>query len=363
MRFEKIPERISAKFRQLLRYYSCTKSTAKLNPNSKTAVVNLGRYLLNKDSGRYSFIICQILKFSGFEVVVKLDPEFFYTEAPYKKMLLAQDFTKIRNTSLNTGSIELRGSDLKKKTIKLFYGYGLIRNRIKAYYLPYTLHPRFYQKYTDNTNFNVFREGERMLRVIFAGNFERSLYDNSILKEDFEGTISRVEVLDHIAAKYSKDSRIVYSSTKEDLYDLLNTKSMVQNFMISKVRTPDEDWLSILSKGDFYLCLPGVRMPWSHNALETMAVGTIPILQYNDFFYPPLVHLENCIAFDSFDSLDKAIEIALNMKEEEVASMRQRVIRYYNEYLSTGQTIKKLQTFFASEEETMSVAIPFLNGK
>jgi hypothetical protein len=359
---EKLLNRISTKFQQLSRYYTYTENKPKLYPNSKIAVVNLGRFLLNKDRGRYSFILCQILKFSGFEVVVKLDTRFFFRETPYKEMLLAQNFTRVRGSSVKSGFIELHGGAVKKKSIKLLYGYGLLQNKIDAYYLPYTLHPRFYQKYTENTCFKVFRGKARTSRIIFAGNFERSLYDGSVLKEDFKGTISRVEVLDFIKAKYADNPRIINCQTKEHLYDSLKSRPTVKSFIMSEVKTPEDDWLSILSKCDFYLCLPGVRMPWSHNAFETMAVGTIPILQYNNLFYPPLVHLQNCIAFDSFETLGEAIQIALDMKEEDVVLMKQQVVEYYETYLNTERTIKKIQTFLTSTEETMTIAIPFLNG-
>jgi hypothetical protein len=354
---------ISKKFKHPLRYYFYTKSKARHDPDSKVAVVNLGWFLLDKDWGRYSFIICQILKFSGFKVVVKLDYKFFYSLLPYKRMLLAQDYTKVRHTSVKPGFIELHGKNLEKKSIKLIYGYTLFRNKVEAYYLPYTLHPRFYQEYSDNTNFQAFRDTERKIRIIFAGNFEKSAYSRPILKEDFEGIITRVEVLDHISANYSKDSRIIYSPTKEHLYNLLETKSTVNNFIVIEVKTPEEDWLHILSKGDFYLCLPGGAMPLSHNAFESMALGTIPILQYDDLFYPPLQHLRNCIAYSSYDTLDEAIELALNMKEEALLLMKQEVIKYYDEYLATEQTIKRIQAFANSDEETMTIAIPFLNKK
>lgn len=363
MQLKKKLLKMSRKVKQPVKYYFHTKSNARLDPDDSVAVVNLGWFLLDKDWGRYSFIICQILKFSGFKIAVKLDYQYFYSLLPYKKMLLAQDYIKVRNTSVKPGFIELLGKNQGRKSIKLLYGYSLFRDKIEAYYLPYTLHPRFYQTFPENTNFSVFRDAERTMRIIFAGNFERSAYSRAILKEDFAGIITRVEVLDHIRANYSNDPRIKYSPTKEHLYNLLETKSNTNSFTVIEVKTPEEDWLRILSKGDFYLCLPGGAMPLSHNAFESMAVGTIPILQYDDLFNPPLQHLKNCIAYSSYDKLDEAIELALNMKEEALLLMKQNVIKYYDEYLATEQTIKRIQNFAKSEEEILTIAIPFLNRR
>lgn len=363
MQIKKKIRRITDKYQRLFKYFLKTTKKGKVNPDVNTAVVHLDSFLLNKDRGRYSFIICQILKFSGYDVVVKMDRRFFLKEGPYKTMLLAQDFTYVRTTRTKVGTIEIYGKDLKRRSIKLHYGFKLINNEIAAYYLPYTLHPRFYLDYTGNTNFQVFRETERKTRIIFAGNFERELYARAILKDNFEGIISRVDVLDYIKASYANDSRVVYSPTKEDLYALLVSKPSVNKLVLSDVKTPEADWLSILSKADFYLCLPGMAMPWSHNAFESMAVGTIPIIQYNYLFYPHLVHLENCIAYDSFDSFDEAIELALNMTVEQVSIMKQKVIEYFDKYLSTERTINKIQSFVGGEQETMTIAMPFIYEK
>lgn len=351
----------SKKYRRLSRYFFHTKEKIS-DPGA--AVVNFGEFLLNMDMGRYSFILCQLFKFSGFPVIIKLYPAFFNKQGPYREMLLTQVFARVRRVDVAACTITLPERQSKKKIIKLVYGYDLIENKIEAYYLPYTLHPRFYQTYNDNTNFQTFRMTVRTAGIIFAGNFERSAYSRTILKDDFEGIISRVEVLDYISAKYSRDSRVIYPETIESFYrSLEEEKSSSLTFIISQVKTPVEDWLAILSKGNFYLCLPGGAMPWSHNAIEAMAVGTIPIIQYNHLFYPPLTHLKNCIAFYDYESLNEAIEVALNMDDERLDIMRQQVVNYYNDYLATEQTTKRIQDFYHSDEEVMTIALPFLPRK
>jgi len=363
MQIKKLSERVNRKVRQQLSYYYYTKDRSRMEADENTAIVNLGWFLLDKDWGRYSFILCQLLKFSGFKIVVKLDRYFFYTLAPYKRMLLAEDYVRVRHVKAETDSIKLHCPGGVKKNIKLVFGYQLFKDKIDAFYLPYMLHPRFYQNYADNTDFSGYRNQEKKAGIIFAGNFERKAYTRAILKEDFPGTISRVEVLDHIQANYPNDSRVIYSSAKDHLYTLLDSGTARNSFVISEAKTPLEDWLPFLSKGNFYLCLPGGAMPLSHNAFEAMAVGTIPILQYKDLFYPSLEHLKNCLAYDSYETLDQAIELALSMKEEELQRMKAGVIKYYDTYLATRQVIKRIKTFADSEKENMTIAIPYLNTK
>ena len=353
---------ISTKIRHVLKYFYYTQHKMELDLQEQTAVVHLSRSLLNKDMGRYALVICQMLKFSGFQLIVQVDPDFF-SNTPYKNMLRKQGFTFVRSTSLKPDSISFHVQDRNKKVISLIYGDGSPEHKAAAYHLPYPLHPRFYATHLNSSDFDVYREQGRTTRIIFSGNFDRDLYSKPILKKRFPGTISRVEALDHIITKHAADSRVVLSATKDDLYHRLRSKPAVQEFIISEARTPDDDWLSILSKGDFYLCLPGVRMPWSHNAIEAMAVGTIPILQYNDLFYPPLEHLKNCITYSSYASLDEAIQTALAMSEEQVQSMKEAVIGYHDKYLATSQTLDRIQSFVHSTEESMLVALPFLEKK
>jgi glycosyltransferase involved in cell wall biosynthesis len=242
----------------------------------------------------------------------------------------------------------------------LFY-FMVPDEQIDAYYLPYTLHPRFYRTFSDNTNFDACRKASRATRIIFSGNFERSLYNNKVLKDNFGWTISRVDILDHVKSAYKDDPRILYAPTQKHFYDLLRQVESRSKFIIAEVKTDPEDWLKILSSGDFYLCLPGMGMPWSHNAFEAMAIGTIPIIQYNHLFNPALVHQENCLAYHDFDSFNTALELALNMKPEEVERMKANVIAYYDAYISTKQIIKRIQSFYASDEETLTIALPYLN--
>lgn len=358
---QKTIENITGKVKKRFRYYAHTKSKIRRKPEGQVAEVNFEGFLLNRDMGRYSFILCQILKFSGFKVVVKLDPRYFLNEVPYKQMLLSQDYIKVRNSNASTRSVLLQGPGKKQKQINFICSYKLIDEKIDAYYLPYTLHPRFYRSFADNTNFDSFRKSPRATRIIFSGNFERKLYNNKVLKDNFGWTISRVDMLDHIKAHYADDVRIIYAPSQKDFYKLLTVDHSKDKFIIAEVKTDPQDWLKILSSGDFYLCLPGMGMPWAHNAFEAMAVGAIPIIQYNNLFNPPLIHLENCLSYNSFESFNEALELALNMKAEDVQRMKEQVIAYYEEYISTKQIIKRIQTFYASEDETLTIAMTYLN--
>lgn len=94
-----------------------------------------------------------------------------------------------------------------------------------------------------------------------------------------------------------------------------------------------EPWLEVLSKSNFFVCPPGVIMPSSHNSIEAMAVGTIPLINYPEWFYPRLEHMKNCIEFSNEKDLISQVKHISNMKQTQIEQMRNNVIEYYEKYL------------------------------
>jgi hypothetical protein len=73
-----------------------------------------------------------------------------------------------------------------------------------------------------------------------------------------------------------------------------------------------------------------------HNVIEAMAVGTIPILAYPDWFDPELEHCKNAIIYSDKEDLVNKIKIAIKMPQEEILKLRKGVLEYYNHFLSKG---------------------------
>jgi hypothetical protein len=73
-----------------------------------------------------------------------------------------------------------------------------------------------------------------------------------------------------------------------------------------------------------------------------MAVGTIPILEYPEYFNPPLENFKNCIVYTGKEDITAKVRIALNMPPNEVAKMREEVIIYYEKNLSPQASINNL---------------------
>ena len=104
------------------------------------------------------------------------------------------------------------------------------------------------------------------------------------------------------------------------------------------VKIKEEDWLPTLAKAQFYLACPGVVTPQSHNLVEAMSVGCIPVLSYGGLV-PPLEHGVNCISFKDENNLVLRIKEILEMSNDRIASISKNVIEYYDQYLTTATVI------------------------
>jgi glycosyltransferase involved in cell wall biosynthesis len=100
--------------------------------------------------------------------------------------------------------------------------------------------------------------------------------------------------------------------------------------------------MDAMSRSDFFISPPGWRMPHSHNLIEAMSVGTIPITNYHSYMRPPLTPGGDCLAFSTLEELENVIDRALNMEAKEVQRLRKGVISYYDENLEPERFGKKL---------------------
>jgi glycosyltransferase involved in cell wall biosynthesis len=211
--------------------------------------------------------------------------------------------------------------------------------------IPFSMHPIMYYlgKYR---NLQPYRENERKLRVFFGGNTAKELYNNPLMKR--QGQLTRLEALEALLAGCPK---VKYIENIKKLQDILNSRQYLnegrvwradwQNNRSAKLNTTK--WLDAISRSDFFLCFSGTDFPMCHNAIEAMAVGTIPIIGYHDWFTPALEHKKNAIVFSGTADLVQKVNEVLNMSPDEIREMRQNVIKYYEEHLSQPGFIRKFE--------------------
>jgi hypothetical protein len=106
-----------------------------------------------------------------------------------------------------------------------------------------------------------------------------------------------------------------------------------------------------MSGSNFAICPPGWLIPHSHNLVEAMSVGTIPITNYHSYVRPSLTPGSNCLGFSTLEELERVIDFALCMPLAEIQRLREGVI--YEEYIEPKSFGKKLMECLSSISELM----------
>lgn len=348
--------------------YAKTSKDFILKKDEKYAIVNVDEQFKTDDRNRYFYMLCMYLNYAEFKVVVKINwRDFSNTSATdFKSLIFKQKFTFVRRCFTPLNTVVLVQPNTPDHIIRLSYGHSLSQgynNLISSGQFdciaPYPMYALQYQCYLDPTIQETIKKSKRTIKILFSGAVNRK-YDR-IKVNNFFNVLSRPEVVKFISTL--SDKTIILKKNDADTLkqeQLINSKDYTNKVVVSEVRTEREDWLKLLSRADFFICPPGVIMPWSHNCIEAMSVGTIPILQYTESFYPNLKHGENCLRFTNEQELGMAIENALAMEQSEIEVMRKNVFNYYNSHLSMDSVIKKIQTFSKSSQPELKVAIPFI---
>lgn len=107
----------------------------------------------------------------------------------------------------------------------------------------------------------------------------------------------------------------------------------------------------------FFLALPGILVPNSHNLTEAMASGCIPVIQdtYAKYLYPSLEDGVNAVFFKNLEELDGKIKILFYLNEDRLTEYRENIKLYYNSYLSPQAIVnivtnRKLDKIFIQGE-------------
>jgi len=354
-------------------YYNIRYIKKKFTPKEGIyAIVNLDNHIKNDDQSRYLYIICMFLNHAGFNVIVKTHwSEFKSLKKPldFKSLLLKQNYLFVSNCSAPLNTIVLVQPNTPNHVIHLSYGYHLsykYNNMIQSgkadCIAPYPMHPDQYKFYLAPAFLQTLKNSNKTMKVFFAGSINESMYAKERIKKFFN-VIPRLELIQFILSNFKKSRKLQNDDDKLILKQLLSSTEYFNEVIISEVKTKEEDWLKTLSKTDFFICPPGVRIPWCHNCVEAMSVGAIPILEYADLFYPNLKNMKNCLSYTNFEELKMAIEKALAMEPPEIGKMQKNVLNYYNDYLSINSITKKIITFSNSPQHELKVAFPFIMTK
>ena len=308
-------------------------------------VVDLDRTFPDIHDRRYFFLILQTLLDAGYRVDVVWKISF----GDYRRLYRTYEgfITKLRGVRIVARSPEPSKSALLftnrpanakvgwKKIVELDCDVLAARDAEPELVMPYFMHPEQY-KYEARRRVAGMRANRRRLRILFSGNLAREDYQNPLPGDK----LTRFE----IAQALQTMSGIELPTEEKEFREMfLRAHKPCVIHDRRGFAVADANWLETIAQSDFFLCLPGSRMPLCHNVIEAMAVGTIPILNYGEWLNPPLRHGDTCIGFNTLAELRERIEEILNLDENSVERFRQNVINYYEEHASPRGFRQKLE--------------------
>ena len=247
-----------------------------------------------------------------------------------------------------TDMLELSNGE-RRKTVTLDYDYYEPTHgggEKPALYFPYYMHPDVYKKGIDG-QCNKLRGTEKSIRLLFAGSFDERVYRDNLRFDMMNRYDVCKTVIDAFGEKVTivdtpqKLEELKSGETASDIVFII-TKSLENN--LQKHLLDQTGYLEMVSRSWFFLSPPGVKIPHSHNLIESMAVGTVPVFNYNRYFYPPLEDGKNCLAFETGDELITAVQTCLSMNEEQRAQIRREALAFYDTYLAPEVAFNTLES-------------------
>ena len=309
-------------------------------PPTRRLFVTLSSDLIYTAEGRRIFYVLNPFVIAGYQVQLLRHPEFdkFGREG---KMLLALDgltvvdevpsVTEDMTYLFDVERPDCRRRQWRKKIVlrfDVFSSYaGATDQGRPPIIVPWPIHPT--QAGPDlQERLERARGNQKQIGVFFSGDVKGYTNRHIFFPRP---KLTRTEVLDTLCEQLPGQTRFL--GDDDEIDQAFSQPNLDQCVIIDTSKTWIDDWLNRLSKADFFLSAPGIVMPICHNAVEAMAVGAIPIINYPEWFQPPLEHMRNCIVFDYQQDLKKKVTDALNMDRGRIDQLREGAIRYYQQHL------------------------------
>jgi hypothetical protein len=290
---------------------------------------------------RYLFQLCWMLTAEGYRIRMPLQPAAVDDEDLRDLLNLpgveCGCTTRVdRDTALLAGAVADASDDIGAVRL-VFDPSTVIDNPAECRMLQYPPHRRTVLSSAWTARARLARENHRRARILYAGSCDHHYAEQVCGLPGRRLSVERVRT-----GLFPLEQNPVTSGSRFRRRFVYPGGPIDQVFVELGFNRQPWEWLYVLGLADFFLCLPGREMPMCHNAVEAMAVGSIPILSYPDWFHPPLEDGKNCIVFCSDDELVPAIRRALAMSEREIRVLRESATKYYETWLTESASARRL---------------------
>lgn len=308
---------------------------------------------IEKIRRRYVFQLLHVLSFTDYEVGLRMGmddinkyvdsrEDYRISDVRNYRTYLRRPASEGRFVFLSDSRSELLASSGWKKRVHV--DYGCFNGRDPGFSVPFGVDPpQVLAGRTRARALDHYRSRESKVTLLFAGACQPKEYATDEITELF-GKVPRNELYEMLCRVLDEGN---YTTT-QDPKSLLNADEKIDAALFvlgdkQDRRVSKEDWFRVLSAADFFVAGPGVYMPMSHNAVEALAVGTIPILEYPDLFTPNLANAGGCVAFEGREEFLDRVRSCLNMGTVTREKLKRRATEYYDTHLSPRVIGKHLQ--------------------
>lgn len=327
--------------RKVLSYFFLLKvlfMSSFIKPKQKKIYIDVRGIVLN----RYLFNFIKFFTLNDYTVYLPYDSSVIGKlsfdnkngEPKYASMILKEKI-KIGKPRKNTGVSWIAKEQLSND----FFNSEYYNNKL-YYHVPMSKYPLMYN--SEYLSMNTDLVSDRKISGFMSGNFENTRYTR-ITKNNYFDIPNRVEIFTFLSSQsYNKEIK-----TQNELISFIESD---QDNVVLLINAEDDFRLSFselirtLEKFSFFIALPGVVMPQSHNVIEAMSVGCIPIIHdtYANLFVPPLVNNETTLVYKSKEELNDLLLESFTKSQEEIAILRKNVVDYYDMYLSSSSVVEKI---------------------
>lgn len=219
--------------------------------------------------------------------------------------------------------------------------------------IPYSMHPIIYfnNNYPEISKQEIQYENHRKFKIVFAGGLNDKIYKDVYLNESLY--LGRTQLFG-LLINHFEDKVWCPKSYGEFIEGSDSPICIIRRDAFSLKLN---DYFNFLQESNFALTPPGIRKPFSHNLVEAIFNGAIPLMQYPNLLSPSLIHLSNCLAFNNEKEFLEAIEFVLNCDSQTVINMRKNVKNYYNTYLKPESVVAGVMDFFKNTGHPMKIQL------
>ena len=287
---------------------------------------------------RYLYGLLKMFDLAGWNVSLKFHPWLLLNLRNHAEWIYDVRSLKIRHFDAPDGHLVIADRP-KRNGILLDTAYFSNSKPKRSFSLPFLMNPSIYHT---GLYYSLSRIGrkKRHIRIFLGGNLDDS-YENSGVENRF-GIENRAQIRRTIETDFADSRALSIASTKEEALKILDGTEPVGLFVLRNNVVSNKEWMELLSASSFFIAPPGTLMPFSHNIIEAMAMGAVPITQYGDLFDPPLIDGKTCLVFDNKKSLIDVVKYAMTAKHREVQDLRRNVIKYYNDQLDPKKIVDRI---------------------